>query len=138
MPWRTLSSFVWIAAAALAQEMGPAEAALYQQLSEVKQFTQTAFQAGKTTLRPGAGGLAFADDATPGDQVTVTFDPETKRHISFAVATHLNEQKDAVTMVARFSSLPDGTNVIEESVLAASAKKIQVNTTSSDYRRSRI
>jgi hypothetical protein len=96
---------------------------------------QAAFQAGNATLTPGAGMLMFSDYVKPGDRVTLTFDLATKKLISFAVTTYLDEPKDAVTMNARFSSLPDGTNFVEESVLDASAKQIQVKTTNFGYQR---
>jgi hypothetical protein len=97
------------------------------------QAMQAAFHSGKATLKPGAGALVFGDYAKPGDQVTLTFDLATKKLVSFEVATYLDQPKDVVTMNARFSSLPDGTNFVEQSVLNATAKQIQVTTTSSGY-----
>ncbi len=92
-------------------------------------------QAGKASLNPATGTLTFNDYLQSGDQVNLRFDVAAKRLVSFAVATYLEQPKDAVTMNARFSSLPDGTNFVEESVLVAKAKQIQVNTTNSRYRK---
>jgi hypothetical protein len=98
---------------------------------------QAAFQAGRATLTPGAGVLVFNDYLKPGDQVTLTFDLATRKLVSFAVATYLDEPKDIVTVNARFSSLGDGTNYVEESILDASAKHVQVKTTNFGYQRIR-
>ena len=96
---------------------------------------QASFQAGKATLNPGAAQLAFTDYSKPGDKVTITFDPATRKIRSFVVATYLDDQKDAVTLNASFNSLPDGTNYVETTVLNATAKEIQVKTTTSEYRK---
>ena len=97
------------------------------------QDMQASFQAGKASLNPGAGQLMFTDYAKPGDKVTLTFDPATKKVRSFNVATYLDEPKDVVTLNASFNSLPDGTNFVETTVLDATAKEIVVTTTNSGY-----
>jgi hypothetical protein len=99
------------------------------------QDMQAAFQVGKATLNPASGELVFSDYAKPGDKVTLTFDVATKKLRSFSVMTYLDEPKDTVTMDARFSSLPDGTNFVEQSVLDASAKQIQITTTNFGYQK---
>jgi hypothetical protein len=99
------------------------------------QMMQASFQSGKATLNPGSGELVFRDYVKPGDQVTVAFDTATRKLNSFAVATYLDEPKDTVTLNASFSSLPDGTNFLDQSVLAATAKQIQVTTVNSGYRK---
>jgi hypothetical protein len=38
-----------------------------------------------------------------------------------------------VTLAVKFAGLPDGTNYVQQSVLGASAKQLQVTTTNSDY-----
>jgi hypothetical protein len=106
---------------------------LHRYIPPDAQSMQAAFQAGRATLTPGAGVLAFSDYAKPGDEVKLTFDPATKKLVSYAVATYLDEPKDTVTMIARFSSLPDGTNFLEESVLDAAAKQIRIKTTNFEY-----
>jgi flagellar hook-length control protein FliK len=97
------------------------------------QDIQASFQAGKAALTPGSGELVLSDYVKPGDKVTITFDTATKKLTTFAVATYLDEPKDTVTLKADFSSLPDGTNYLSQSVLNATAKKIQVTTTNSAY-----
>jgi hypothetical protein len=100
------------------------------------QDMQAAFQSGKAALNPGAGELAFTDYAKAGDKVTLTFDQASKKLRSFVVATYLDEPKDVVTLNVNFSSLPDGTNHVETTVLNATAKEIQVTKTNSGYNKS--
>jgi len=96
------------------------------------QSMQEAFAKGNAQLS-SAGALVFHDYFKPGDNLTITFDLATKKVVSFAVATYLDQPKDVVTVDARFSSLPDGTNFLEESVLNATAKQIQIKKTNSGY-----
>ncbi len=100
------------------------------------QSLQAAFQAGKAGLDKSSGELVFNDYVKPGDTLTLVFDTAAKKVRSFAVATYLDEPKDAVTLNARFSSLADGTNFLEESVLFAKAKEIRIRTTNFGHRKS--
>jgi len=97
------------------------------------QAMQAAFQAGKSSLTPGSGVVSFVDYAKPGDKVTLAFDVQAKVIRSFSVATYLDDPKDAVNLQADFSALPDGTNYLEQSVLNATAKELQIKTTNSGY-----
>jgi hypothetical protein len=63
------------------------------------------------------------------------FDLAAKKLKSFQVATYLDEQEDAVSLVASFSSLADGTNFLEQSVLDAKAKQIQIKTTNFGHKK---
>jgi hypothetical protein len=45
----------------------------------------------------------------------------------------LGEAKDAVTLQVQMSSLPDGTNYAQQSVLNATAKQLVVTTTNANY-----
>jgi hypothetical protein len=45
----------------------------------------------------------------------------------------MDDPKDTVTLAVQFSSLPDGTNYVQQSVLNATAKKLQVTTVNSNY-----
>ena len=99
------------------------------------QDMQAAFQSGKANADAASGTLTFTDYAKPGDKVTVTFDAASKKLRSFAVSTYLDSPADAVTLDARFSSLADGTNFMSESVLNATAKKIQIKTTNFGHRK---
>jgi len=95
---------------------------------------QAAFENGKAQMS-SAGVLAFHDYVKPGDSLTIIFNLATKKVVAFALATYLDEAKDVVTVNARFSTLPDGTNYLETSVLNATAKKLQIEKTNSEYRK---
>ena len=94
---------------------------------------QSAFRAGKASIE-GSGGsgpvsLVLRDYAKPGDSVTFLFDTGARKLRSFRVGTYLDEPKDVVNLTADFSALPDGTNYVQQSVLDATAKSIQIKTT---------
>ena len=101
------------------------------------QRMQAAFQAGKVSLSPAAGGgpaqIVFKDYAQPGDQMTLSFDTAAKKISAVNVNTYMDEPKDVVTLGVKFASLPDGTSFPEQTVLDATAKKLQVTTTNSGY-----
>jgi hypothetical protein len=83
----------------------------------------------------GASGvdIVFKDYAKPGDQMTITFNPQAHKISNIAVNTYMDEPKDVVTLAVQMSSLPDGTNYAQQTVLNATAKQIQVTTTNSNY-----
>jgi len=101
------------------------------------QNMQQAFQAGKVSFNPAGGlvNLIFNDYAQPGDRMTVTFDPASKKITSLSVNTYMGQAKDAVTLQVRMASLPDGTSYSQQTVLNASAKQLVVTTTNSNYQR---
>jgi hypothetical protein len=45
----------------------------------------------------------------------------------------MDSPQDVVGLSNKFSSLPDGTNYLERTVLTSSSKQIQITTTSSNY-----
>jgi hypothetical protein len=102
------------------------------------QHMQQAFQLGKVSLNPnpssGVTQIVFKDYALPGDQMTISFDTTVKKVSSVNVNTYMDEPKDVVTLAVQFSSLPDSTNYVQQTVLDATAKKLVVTTTNSDYR----
>jgi hypothetical protein len=117
--------------------MGQVKSLLSMYVPPDPQRMQQAFQAGKASLSatPGAGvaDVVFKDYALPGDQMTITFNMAAKTISSVNVQTYMDDPKDAVTLAAQFARLPDGTNYVQQSILGATAKKLQVTTTSSNY-----
>jgi hypothetical protein len=117
--------------------MGQVKTLLALYVPPDSQRMQQAFQAGKVSLNPNAGaGIAevvFKDYALPGDQMTLSFNSEAKKISSVNVKSYLDDPKDVVTLAVQFASLPDGTNYVQQSVLDATAKQLQVTTTSSNY-----
>jgi hypothetical protein len=98
---------------------------------------ELAFQAGKASLNPAGGviNLVFADYAQPGDRMTLTFDPASKKITAVSVNTYMGQEKDADTLQVRMASLPDGTNYSQQTTINASAKQLAVTTTNSNYQR---
>lgn len=98
---------------------------------------QEAYQAGKVSLNPNPGSgmsaIIFKDYAMPGDQMTLSFNAAAKKISSVNVNTYMDDPKDVVTLAVNFAELPDGTTYPQQSVLDATAKKLQVTTTNSNY-----
>ena len=117
--------------------MGQVKALLGQYVPPDPQKMQQAFQAGKVSLNPvpaaGVTEIVFKDYALPGDQMTLSFDTGTKKISSVKVNTYMDDPKDVVTLGVQFSSLPDGTNYVQQTILDATAKKLQVTTTSTNF-----
>lgn len=101
------------------------------------QRMQQAFQSGKVSMNPasasGIANLVFMDYALPGDRMTISFNTAGKRISVLNVKTYLDDPKDTVTLAVTFASLPDSTNYAQQSILNATAKDLQVTTTSSNY-----
>jgi hypothetical protein len=98
---------------------------------------QQAFQAGNVSLNAVGGAatadIIFKDFAQPGDQMTVTFNTQTRRIAAAVVNTYLNDPKEVVKLNLQFGTLADGTNAIQITALNMVAKKVQIVTTSSNF-----
>lgn len=97
---------------------------------------QDSYQAGKAALQPSGDGivtLVFGDYAKPSDSVKLTFDTAAKKIRGYDVNTYLDAPADVVTLKVVFENLPDGTNYVAQTILDATAKQIQIRTTSSGY-----
>ncbi len=116
--------------------MGDVKSLLSLYVPPDPQKMQLAYAAGNVSLNPVGGlvNLIFKNYAVPGDQMTLTFDPSSKKVISLNVQTYMGQSKDAVTLQVQMSSLPDGTNYVQQTVLNATAKQLVVTTTNSNYR----
>jgi hypothetical protein len=118
--------------------MGDVKVLLAKYVPPNPQNMQQAFQAGKASLSPnpssGVTQLVFKDYAQAGDEMTLSFDTATKKISSVNVNTYLDDPKDVVTLAVQFASLPDRTNYVQQTVLNATAKKLVVTTTNSDYK----
>src|SRR6266481_6234931 len=119
--------------------MGQVKGLLAMYVPPDPQRIQQAFQAGKASLNPAAGEgvaqLVFKDYAQPGDQMTLSFNTAARKISSVNVNTYMDNPKDAVTLAVQMASLPDGTNYAQQTVLDATAKKLQVTTTNSNYQK---
>jgi hypothetical protein len=123
--------------AEMADYMGDVKNVLAMYVPPDPQKMQQAFQAGKVSLNPAGGvvNLIFKDYAQPGDQMTLAFETATKKIVSLNVNTYMGEAKDVVTLQVQMSSLPDGTNYAQQTILNATAKGLVVTTTNSNYQR---
>jgi hypothetical protein len=101
------------------------------------QKMQQSQHAGNFSLNPSGGvvNLVFANYALPGDKMTLTFDPNTKKITGLNVSTFMGQAKDTVTLQVRMASLPDGTNYAQQTILNATAKQLIVTTTNSNYQK---
>jgi len=119
--------------------MGQVKTLLAKYVPPDPQKMQQAFQSGNASLNPTPGaqavGLVFKNYAQPGDQMTLSFDTATKKVSGLNVNTYMDDPKDVVTLAVKMAGLPDGTNYVEQTVLDATAKQLQVTTTNSNYQR---
>jgi hypothetical protein len=96
---------------------------------------QNSFQSGKASIQPQGGlvTLVFHDYAVPGDSMSVTIDSASNKIRSFVVNTYVDDPSQVVTLNAVFQGLPDGTNYVAQTVLDATAKQVQIRTTSANF-----
>jgi hypothetical protein len=120
------------------KEYGQQIAALAQQYAQPDpERLQQAFQQGNVLLGPaGAPGevkMVISNYLKPNDKVTLVFNRQEKAIQSLDVATYLSEPKDAVTISALFSQLPDGTNHVASTKVKGVSKDLLMTTENSEY-----
>jgi len=119
--------------------MGQVKMLLAKYVPPDPQKMEQAFRAGNASLSPNPGaqtvGLVFKNFAQSGDQMTLSFDTATRKVSSLNVNTYMDDPKDVVTLAVQMASLPDGANYVQQTVLNATAKKLQVTTTNSNYQK---
>jgi hypothetical protein len=117
--------------------MGEVKGLLSMYVPPDPQKMEQAYQSGQASLNPQGGlvNLVFRNYAQQGDQMTLTFDPAASKVISLSVNTYMGQEKDAVTLQVQMATLPDGTNYVQQTILNATAKKLVVTTTSSNYQK---
>ena len=97
---------------------------------------QEVFKEGKAEIQQLGGGvvnLVFHDYAKPGDALSLAVNGSNNTMQGVTVKSYLDEPGDAVNLNVRYDNLVDGTNYVAETVLDATAKKIQVRTTNSGH-----
>jgi hypothetical protein len=119
--------------------MGQVKTLLAKYTPPDPQKMEQAFKSGNASLNPNPAaqtvGIVFKNYAQSGDQMTLSFDTATKKVSALNVNTYLDDPKDVVTLAVKMASLPDGTNYVQQTVLDATAKQLQVTTTNSRYLR---
>ena len=97
---------------------------------------RVAVQTGNTNMNAtsGVATMTFNDYYKAGDNVQFALNTEAKKLLSYNVSTYLDDpKKDIVTLSNNFAALPDGTGYLQQAVLDAKSKQIQVTTTNSNY-----
>jgi len=99
------------------------------------QRLQNIAQSGKAKLERTAGvvTLTFNGYYKMGDTVALAYDTDAKKLQSYNVNTYLDGPKDIVTMTNDFTTLPDGTNFLHQTVLDAVEKQIHITRTNSGH-----
>lgn len=119
--------------------MGQVKSLLAMYVPPDSQKMTQAYQAGNALLNPNPGAqtiaLVFKNYAQSGDEMKLSFDTTQKKVTGLQVNTYMDDPKDIVTLSVQMGTLPDGTNYVERSILDATAKKLQVTTTNSDYQK---
>ena len=67
--------------------------------------------------------------------MTLTFDTASKKIVSLAINTYMEQPKEVVTLQVHMGSLPDGSNYVQQTVLDATEKKLVATTTNANYQR---
>lgn len=123
--------------AEMADYMGDVKSLLTAYVPPNPQKMQQAMQTGNVALSRDAGAglvnLTFKNYVQPGDQMVIAYDPTAKKITNVSVNTYMGQEKDAVTLTMDFSSLPDGTNYVQKTVLTATAKQLVVTTLNTNY-----
>jgi hypothetical protein len=122
------------------KEYGEQIGALAQQYAHPDpERLQQAFQQGNVMLgsagAPGEVKMVITNYVKPNDKVTLVFNQQTKAIQSLDVATYLSDPKDAVTIAAQFSQLPDGTNHVATMQTKGVSKDLLITTQNSNYQK---
>lgn len=119
--------------------MGQVKTLLAEYTPPDPQKMEQAYKSGNASLNPNLSaqtvGLVFKNYAQAGDQMTLTFDKATRKISGLNVNTYMDDPKNTVTLAVKMASLPDGTNYVQQTVVDATAKQLQVTTTNSNYQR---
>jgi hypothetical protein len=122
------------------QEYGQEIGALAQQYVQPNpERLQQAFSQGNLLLgsagAPGEVKMVIKNYVKPNDQVTLIFNRQAKAIQALRIQSYLNDPKDAVTISAQFSQLPDGTNHVASMQTNGVSKELLINTQNSNYQK---
>lgn len=106
-----------------------------------KEKIQAAAAAKHVSMKPdaatGSAALSVQDYLKAGDALDIGLDLKANALSTYNVRSYVDDPKDdAVTLAVHFDRLPDGTSYPQQTVLDATAKKIQVKITNSGYAKS--
>jgi len=106
-----------------------------QYLPPDKDKIQAAVAAGNVSLTPDGDNvkLVFKNYVKQGDSMTLTFNKTAKQITSIAIASWMDDPKDAMNLAVEFSKLPDGTNYMSTTTIDGVAKQLTVIMQNSNY-----
>lgn len=122
----------------LTDYMQEAVALVKQYLPPDQARIQAAKDAGRVSLTPLPGQrarLTFTDYLKAGDSLAVEVDLTTNRPVTAKVSSHLDSQKEPVTLDVQFGTLDSGATYAATTVLNAAGKDLLVRVEHSGYRR---
>jgi hypothetical protein len=122
------------------KEYGQQIAALAQQYVQPDpERLQRAFSEGNLMLgsagAPGEVKMVIKNYVKPDDQVTLIFNRQAKAIQALQIKSYLDNPKDAVTISAQFSQLPDGTNHVASMQTDGVSKDLLITTENSNYQK---
>lgn len=122
------------------KEYGQQIAALAQQYVQPDpERLQQALQQGNLMLgsagAPGEVKMVINNYVKPNDRVTLIFNRQAKAIQNLQIQSYLNDPKDAVTISAQYSQLPDGTNHVSTMQINGVSKELLVTTQNSNYQK---
>ena len=122
------------------KEYGQQIGALAQQYATPDpQRLQQSFQQGNVMLgsggAPGEVKMVIKNYVKPNDQVTLIFNQQAKVIQSMQIQSYLSDPKDAVTIAAQYSQLPDGTNHVSTMQINGVSKELTVTSQNSNYQK---
>ena len=108
-----------------------------QYLPPDKDKIQAAVAAGNVALQPegDAVKIVFKNYVKQGDSMTITFNKTAKQITSIAIASWMDDPKDAMNLTVEFSKLPDGTNYTSSTTIDGVAKQLTVVMQNSNYQK---
>ena len=100
---------------------------------------QAAFKQGNLMVgsagAPGEVKIVIKNYLKPSDQVTLIFNQHAKVIQSLQIQSYLDDPKDAVTIAAQYSQLPDGTNHVSTMRINGVTKNLLVTMHNQDYQK---
>jgi hypothetical protein len=122
------------------KEYGQEIGALAQQYAQPDpEKLRQAYQQGNLLLgsggAPGEVKMVIKNYVKPNDQVTLIFNRQAKAIQSVQIQSYLTDPKDAVTIAAQYSQLPDGTNHVSTMQITGVSKDLLVTTQDSNYQK---
>ena len=118
--------------------MQKAQQLIEQYVPPNPQKMQEAFSSGAAAISeagPGMLKLTFSNYVVSGDSMILVFNSHDKKPVSLNINSYLGEEKDSVTLMVNFASLPDGSNYAALTDLTAKAKHIEVKTENNSYQK---